>query len=349
MGAGRYRHLSFEEREQIAIWRLEGVSQAEMARRLGRSSSTINRELARNRLPSGGYQPSFAEGSYLARRERLALLERDKRLERFVVDRLTEGWSPEQIAGWLKADNESGLRGLGTETIYSFIYRARQKVEKLWKLLPRGKARRGRRKRRETKSTISGRRSIHERPEAVLGREKLGDWEADLMFCRRTQPVLVLHERTSRLTLAAKLAGKSAAETAATLMAIFKRLAPELKNSITFDNGSEFARHGLLASVSGMTTWFCDAYASWQKGSVENTNGRLRRQLPRHLDLDTLSQADLQEIILSLNLTPRKCLGYLTPIQAFFKGLGKDIEIRFACQQLPLRLEQESTIPAGRA
>jgi transposase, IS30 family len=330
MAQDRYRHLSFEEREQIAIWRLEGVSQAEMARRLGRSSSTVNRELARNRLPSGGYQPSFAEGSYLARRERLALLERDERLERFVVDRLTEGWAPEQIAGWLKAGNESGLRGLGTETIYSFIYRVRQKVEKLWKLLPRGKARRGRRKRRDTRSTITDRRSIHDRPEAVLGRQKLGDWEADLMFCRRTQPVLVLHERTSRLTLAAKLAGKSAAETAATLMAIFKRLAPELKSSITFDNGSEFARHGLLASVSGMTTWFCDAYASWQKGSVENTNGRLRRQLPRHLDLDSLSQADLQEIVLSHNLTPRKCLGYMTPIQAFFKGLGKDIQIRFA-------------------
>ena len=330
MGTGRYRHLTFEERERIGIWRLEGASQAEMARRLGRSSSTINRELARNRLPSGGYQPSFAEGSYLARRERLALLERDERLERFVIDRLNEGWSPEQIAGWLKAGNESGLRGLGTETIYRFIYRARQKVEKLWKLLPRGKARRGRRKRRETRSTIIDRRSIHERPEAVQDREKLGDWEADLMFCRRIQPDLVLHERTSRLTLATKLAGKSAAETAATLMAIFKRLAPELKGSITFDNGSEFARHGLLPSVSGMSTWFCDAYASWQKGSVENTNGRLRRQLPRQLDLDTVSQADLQEIVLSLNLTPRKCLGYLTPIQAFFKGLGKDIQIRFA-------------------
>lgn len=330
MGRGRYRHLSFEEREQIAIWRLERVSQAEMARRLGRSSSTINRELARNRLPAGGYQPRFAEGSYLARRERAALLERDERLERYVVDRLTEGWSPEQIAGWLKTGNEPGLRGLGTETIYRFIYRARQKLEKLWKLLPRGKARRGRRKRRETKSTITDRRSIHDRPQAVQDRQKLGDWEADLMFCRRTQPVLVLHERTSRLTLAAKLAGKSAAETAAMLMAIFKRLAPELRNSITFDNGSEFARHGLLASVSGMNTWFCDAYASWQKGSVENTNGRLRRQLPRQLDLDTLSQAELQEIVLSLNLTPRKCLGYTTPIQAFFKGLGKDIQIRFA-------------------
>ena len=130
MAQGRYRHLSFEEREQIAIWRLEGVIQAEMARRLGRSSSTVNRELARNRLPSGGYQPSFAEGSYLARRERLALLERDERLERFVIDRLTEGWEPEQIAGppwglprrwiarpsgarWLKAGNEPGLRGIG--------------------------------------------------------------------------------------------------------------------------------------------------------------------------------------------------------------------------------------------
>ena len=103
-----------------------------------------------------------------------------------------------------------------------------------------------------------------------------------------------------------------------------------LKGSITFDNGSEFARHGLLASVSGMTTWFCDAYASWQKGSVENTNGRLRRHLPRQLDLDTVSRTDLQEIVLSLNLAPRKCLGYVTPIQAFFKGLGREIEIRFA-------------------
>jgi IS30 family transposase len=123
------------------------------------------------------------------------------------------------------------------------------------------------------------------------------------------------------------------------LMAIFKRLAPELKGSITVDKGSEFARHGLLAPLA---IWRyrhnhlvlrrppSPPGASWQKGSVENTNGRQRRQLPRHLDLDTVSQADLQEIVLSLNRTPRKCIGYLTPIQAFFKGLGKDIQIRFA-------------------
>ena len=330
MADKKYTHLTFEEREQVAVWRLEGLSQSEMGRRLGRSQSAISRELARNCLPSGSYKPIFAEGAYLARREREALLEKDEKLERFVVDRLTEGWTPEQIAGWLKRGEEKDLRGLGTETIYRYIHRARQKAAKLWKLLPRGKAKRGRRKRRETNSPITDRQSIHNRPDDVQTRENAGDWEADLMICKRTRPVLVLHERHSRLTIATKLTGKSAAETVAVMMNIFKRLSPELKRSITFDNGGEFARHTLLASVTGMTTWFCDAYASWQKGSIENTNGRLRRHLPRDLDIDAMSQSELQDIVMSHNMTPRKCLGYLTPVQAFLKALGKDVRIRFA-------------------
>jgi IS30 family transposase len=330
MSGKKYTHLTLEEREQIAVWRLEGLSQSEMARRLGRSQSAISRELARNRLPSGGYKPTFAEGAYLSRRERRALIEKDQMLERFVVDRLTEGWTPEQISGWLKRGEEKSLRGLGTETIYRYIHRSRQKAAKLWKLLPRGKAKRGRRKRRVTNSPISDRQSIHDRPDDVQSRQKAGDWEADLMICKRTRPVLVLHERRSRLTIASKLTGKSAAETVAVMMNIFKRLSPELRNSITFDNGTEFARHSLLASVTGMTTWFCDAYASWQKGSIENTNGRLRRHLPRDLDIDAMSQTELQDIVMSHNLTPRKCLGYLTPVQAFLKDLGKDVRIRFA-------------------
>ena len=90
------------------------------------------------------------------------------------------------------------------------------------------------------------------------------------------------------------------------------------------------ARHGLLADIFGMTTWFCDAYASWQKGGVENANGRLRRWLPRSLDLNTISEADLQDIVVSLNTTPRKCLGFITPLQALLKELGKDVQIRFS-------------------
>src|SRR4028118_1786235 len=99
---------------------------------------------------------------------------------------------------------------------------------------------------------------------------------------------------------------------------------------VTFDNDPSFARHGLLASACAVTTWFCDAYASWQKGAVENANGRLRRDLPRDLDLDALSDAELQEIVLTHNLTPRKCLGFLTPLQALLGELGKDVQIRFA-------------------
>ena len=94
--------------------------------------------------------------------------------------------------------------------------------------------------------------------------------------------------------------------------------------------GVAVAHHGLLANVWSVATWFCDAYASWQKGAVENANGRLRRDLPRDLDLDALTDAELQEIVLSHNLTPRKCLGFLTPLQALLGELGRDVRIRFA-------------------
>ena len=179
-------------------------------------------------------------------------------------------------------------------------------------------------------STLAGRRSIHDRPEAVQERKEAGHWEGDLLICKRTRPVLVLKERKTRFVLAARLAGKSAAETVAIMMAVFRRLDPRLRSSITFDNDTAFARHGLLASTCAMATWFCDAYASWQKGAVENANGRLRRDLPRDLDLDALGDAELQEIVLTHNLTPRKCLGFLTPLQALLSELGKNVQIRFA-------------------
>jgi IS30 family transposase len=117
-----------------------------------------------------------------------------------------------------------------------------------------------------------------------------------LIICKRTRPVLVLHER----------------------------------KSITFDNDTAFAQHGLLRTMRAMTTWFCDAYASWQKGGVENDNGRLRRWLPRHTDIDKVSDEEIQDIVLTTNLTPRKCLGFKTPFQAILKELGKGVQIRFS-------------------
>jgi IS30 family transposase len=325
-------HLTLEERERLAASKAEGLSLRAIASRLGRAASTVSRELRRNALPKGGYLPVHAEGCYRERRQRPAILERDAKLGRFVRERLLEGWTPEQIAGWLRRGEERGLRAVSAETVYAFVHRAGQKAEKLWKLLPRGRARRGRRRAREPRNLIAERRSIHDRPEAVQARRDAGHWEGDLLICRRTRPVLVLvlKERKTRFVLAARLAGKSAAETVAVLMAVFRRLDPRLRSSITFDNDTAFARHGLLASACAMATWFCDAYASWQKGAVENANGRLRRDLPRDLDLDALGDAELQEIVLSHNLTPRKCLGFLTPLQALLGELGRDVRIRFA-------------------
>src|SRR5215208_358623 len=131
-------HLGLEERERLAVLKAEGLSLRAIARRLGRAASTVSRELRRNALPKGGYLPVHAEGCYRERRQRLAILERDAKLARFVRERRLEGWTPEQIAGRLKRGEERGLRAVSTETIYAFVHRAEQKAEKLWKLLPRG-------------------------------------------------------------------------------------------------------------------------------------------------------------------------------------------------------------------
>ena len=325
-----YSHLLDEERDQIAVMRAAGRSICAIARALHRAKSTVSRELRRNGLSSGRYSPLHAAGAYQLRRRREAILEKDQKLRTFVCDRLAEGWTPEQISGWLKAGNERRLRAVGCETIYAFIYRAYQKAEQLWRYLTRRHKRRRPRRSRPSRDTIKDRASIHERPKTIDARTEAGHWEGDLIICKRTRPVLVLHERKSRVTLAARLIGKTAAETISVMLAVFDRIAPTLRKSITFDNDTAFAQHGLLRTMRAMTTWFCDAYASWQKGGVENANGRLRRWLPRHTDIDKVSDEEIQDIVLTTNLTPRKCLGFKTPFQAILKELGKDVQIRFS-------------------
>ena len=176
---------------------------------------------------------------------------------------------------------------------------------------------------------IKDRASIHDRPKTIECRSEAGHWEGDLIICKRTWPVLVLHERKSRVTLAARLTGKTAAETISAMLAVFGRIDPHLRRSITFDNDTAFAQHGLLRTMRDMTTWFCDAYASWQKAASKTPMG-LRRWLPGHLDIDRTSDREIQEIVLTTNLTPRKCLGFKTPFQALLAELGKDIQIRFS-------------------
>ena len=317
-----YAHLLEDERDQIGVLRAAGRSMGAIARALGRAKTTISRELQRNALPLGGYSPLHAAGAYQLRRRREAILEREGGPARRGMDartdlRLVEIRERTASGGHRLRDN---LR---------FIYRTAQKAAALWRYLTRRHKRRRPRRARASRDAIKDRASIHDRPKTIEGRGEAGHWEGDLIICKRTRPVLVLHERKSRVTLAARLTGKSAAETISAMLAVFGRIDRQLRRSITFDNDTAFAQHGLLRTMRDMTTWFCDAYASWQKGGIENANGRLRRWLPRHLDIDQTSDQEIQEIVLTTNLTPRKCLGFKTPFQALIAELGKDVQIRF--------------------
>ena len=226
-----YSHLTAEERDRLAGLMADGLSLRAIARALGRAASTISRELRRNALDSGAYRPHVADGAYMLRRQRAAALETDAKLAAYVTDRLSEGWTPEQIAGRLRLGIETSLRAVCAETIYGWIYRAGQKTERLWRLLTRSHARRRKRAGRASKDKIAEKTHISQRSDAADTRAAAGHWEADLVICKRSRPVLVLHERKTRVTLMTRLAGKTAAETIAAMTAAFRRLDPRMRGS----------------------------------------------------------------------------------------------------------------------
>ena len=243
-----YSHLTAEERDRLAGLMADCLSLRSIAKALGRAASTISRELRRNALDSGAYRPHVADGAYMLRRQRKAI-ETDAKLAAYVTDRLTEGWTPEQVAGRLRLGIEPGLRAVCAETIYGWIYRAAQKTERLWRFLTRRHARRRKRHGRTSRDTIAEKIHISQRSEVADARETAGHREADLVICKRSRPVLVLHERKTRITLMSRLAGKTAAETIAAMTAAFRRLDPRMRGSVTFDNDTCFARHTLLRGM----------------------------------------------------------------------------------------------------
>ena len=232
-------------------------------------------------------------------------------------------WTPEQIAGFLKY-RQSSIPSVCHETIYSWMYAKAQRLEKLWKFLPRHKAKRGLRKRRGKGSSIPNRISVHKRPKRFGNKRFFGNWEGDLMsFRKNSQHMVVLRERKSMFTLSRPLESKKAIPTAKAVIDLLKTLPSEALKSTTVDNGGEFTQHELWQKRLGMPNYFCDPYASWQKGGIENTNGRLRRDLPRKTNLREMSQEDFDEVIDNYNHTPRKYLGWKTPQEAFLNNLNR--------------------------
>ena len=273
----------------------------------------------RNSSRTRGYQPSYAQQQARARRWSGSRLERDASLRQQVLAGLTQAWSPEQVAGRLAL--AAGRQVISHESIYRFIYAqlARKKEYSWRRYLPRAKFKRGYRGRRggSPASFIAQRRPLSQRPLDAADRRSPGHWEADLMLFRTYgQVVLTLHERHSRLLIARRAPGKAADPIAQAMASILAPLPPQWRQSVTFDNGTEFARHHQLHAL-GIQTFFCDVRSPWQKGGVENAIGRMRRFLPRKTDLATLTQERFCQLVQAYNNTPRKCLGYNTPAEVF--------------------------------
>src|SRR6195256_256206 len=321
-----YGQLSLDERIEIYRLRVAGESMQAIACSLGRHVSTISRELGRNSQPSrgwaGGYEPVRAH--QLAERRRRwdgrFKLARQTDLRNCVGKGLAMGHSPEQIAGRLAL--EHGRVIISHESIYRFIYHRTAQKDYWHRLLPRHKLRRGRRARPggSPASFIKQRRSISERPAEVEDRGAPGHWEADFMlFARCGQGLLVLHERQTRFSMVRHPVDRKAILTARTIARQLGKLPQAIRKTISFDNGNEFAKHHRLHKTLGVQTFFCDPHSPWQKGGVENSIGRLRRSLPRKTDLKLITDDTLKRIVQRLNDTPRKCLDFKTPAEAFSK------------------------------
>jgi transposase, IS30 family len=332
----RYDQLSLEDRCSIASLRGQGRSIRQIAAALGRSPSTVSRELKRNAAEAASYRPSYAQERTRARRWKGSRLERDEGLREDVLSCLRKGWSPEQACGFLA--RRHGRAVISPESIYRFIHAqiARTKDYRWRHYLPRRKSKRGWRGRRGGSSVlhIEARVPIAQRPPAAANRSVAGHWEADLMmFAKYGQAILTLHERSSRLLIAAKPADKSASPIARMIADLLAPLPHALRQTITFDNGTEFARHYELHRCD-IATFFCDPYAPWQKGGIENAIGRMRRAIPRKIDLSRLTPNRLAACLQAYNNTPRKCLDWHTPAEVFWRQV--------------LHFECESTFPLTR-
>jgi IS30 family transposase len=319
--------LRLEEREEISRGIAAGRSLRSIAERLGRSPSTLSREISRN----GGaqaYRAARADKQAWVRalRPKRCRLACHGRLRWRVAQKLAQQWSPEQIAGWLKRQypDDPGMR-ISHEAIYrSLFIQARGVLKK--ELTAHLRTRRQMRQAKGAKGRhghgkILDMVSLRERPAEVEDRAVPGHWEGDLLTGANDTHIATLVERHSRFTMLVKLKRKDSATVVAALAQQIGKLPEELRRSLTWDQGSEMARHKSFTVATDVQVYFCDPRSPWQRGSNENTNGLLRQYLPRGTDLSRISQGQLNAIALRLNQRPRKTLDFETPADRLHKVL----------------------------
>jgi IS30 family transposase len=323
-----YAHVSSKERYVIYHLRLFGLSFREIGRRLKRHHATIIREVRRN-------SPDYRDAVYWhelaeekahkrARMPRHYRKASNHRLIAYVFYRLKQDWPPEMICGRMKMDYPQDPRmRLSPETIYRWVYLdALQGGELYSHLRWRHRKRRKQRRYGSCRGLFPARVSISERPIIVAQRGRFGDWEGDLMEGRKGCGVMAtLVERKSRYLLVAKMEDKKASSLTRESVSAFRRVPLKLRQTLTVDNGKEFAQFKELERKTGLSVYFADPYCAWQRGLNENTNGLLRFYFPKGMDFRKVDATAVSEAVNKLNHRPRKCLNFRTPHEVFYQAV----------------------------
>ncbi|HET8878190.1 MAG TPA: IS30 family transposase [Arthrobacter sp.] len=318
------RFLSLRERETIRDLHSSGASLRSIAGALGRSASTVSREIARNSQPATGYHPYAAQRQAAARRIRpkTAKLAVESDLRNYVKDKLLIRWSPEQISHTLVGEfPENPEMRVSPETIYQALYlQARGGLKReIQAALRTGRARRKphRTAEQRTPRFVDPMVMISERPPEIEDRAVPGHWEGDLITGAYNQSAIAtLVERTTRYVMLVHLPNDHTAETVRDgLIKTMATLPEHLKGSLTWDQGAEMAAHKSFTMATDMPVYFCDPASPWQRGSNENTNGLLRQYFPKGTDLSVYGTEDLEHVAQELNGRPRKTLGWNTPAE----------------------------------
>ena len=315
-----YTHFTTEERELSRVMRAQGFSYHAIAKALNRSHTTVSREFARNSREDGTYSANYADKQYAERRKncgRKAILENET-AKNYVVEKLEQRWTPEQIAGRAKLEKQP------FSLSYPTIYRAIDSgiLPKRLKKIMRFKWKHKKCKGEDKRGKIPDRTSIHERPAGAENRSRFGHWESDTVLGKRGTGCIGTHvERKSGFLVAFKIPDRQDKAFTIATIAAFEKISEKLKKSFTVDNGKEFAAHKELAAGTGMKVFFCDPYSPWQRGTNENTNGLLRQFFPKGASFADISDEELQTVVDLINNRPGKRLGFRSPAELFLNFL----------------------------
>ena len=311
-----YTQLTEGKRYQIYSLSGIGLTQAEVASKVGVHPSTISRELRRNK-GQRGYRPKQANDVAQQRRHEATKAQRMTfDLQSKVRKYLHLEWSPEQISGYLKAD---GGNWVSHETIYQFVLENKKNGGRLYKQLRHsGKKRKKRYGGSDRRGEIKDRVSIDNRPKSIEKRDRIGDWEIDLVIGKNHNGAIVtIVDRLSLMTLIAKVESKHAEVVTRATRNLLRRYKKHGAHTITADNGKEFSGHKSISQALGVDFYFAHPYSSWERGTNENTNGLIRQYLPKGTEFGPVNDEKCRFIMSRLNNRPRKCLGYRTPRQVF--------------------------------